>query len=61
MHRTIGFSGSPVFNQDNHVIGLHAHGIRPREKVKNPSTRDIYKGGPIITGKTKAFIEAHKK
>lgn len=34
MHRTIGFSGSPVFNQDNHVIGIHAHGIRPTEKVK---------------------------
>ncbi|MCJ0915322.1 MULTISPECIES: serine protease [Mammaliicoccus] len=61
MHRTIGFSGSPVFNQDNHVIGIHAHGIRPTEKVKNPSTRDKYTGGPLITGKTKAFIEEHKK
>lgn len=61
MHQTIGFSGSPVLNQEKHVIGIHAHGIHPQQKIKKPSTRDVYTGGPLITGKTRRFIEEYKK
>ncbi|PTE34146.1 MULTISPECIES: serine protease [Mammaliicoccus] len=61
LHRTIGFSGSPVFNKHNHVVGVHAHGIRPELHIKNQSTRDIYTGGPLLTGKTRAFIEEHRE
>ncbi|MBO3078219.1 trypsin-like serine peptidase [Mammaliicoccus vitulinus] len=61
LHRTVGFSGSPVFNKDNHVVGIHAHGIRPEIKMNHQSTRDIYTGGPLLTGKTRDFINQHRE
>ncbi|SCU18757.1 MULTISPECIES: trypsin-like serine peptidase [Mammaliicoccus] len=61
LHRTTGFSGSPVLNEHNHVVGLHAHGISPEINTKHQSTRDIYTGGPLITGKTRDFINQHRE
>ena len=37
-----------VFNQDNHVIGIHAHGIRPTEKVKTHQLETYTQADPSL-------------
>ncbi len=61
INRRVGFSGSPVLNKQNQVIGVHTHGIRPEMHMKKQSTRHLYSGGPLMTGKTRAFIDQHRK